>query len=127
MKRGTKLGGEGQSEPREEFVGGMRYGMGNYTIPLVRLELYEDRLQVRSNFRFLRRIIPRVELRFSEISIVEPVGNALGSGVRISVRGAGDSIVFWTGSIEKMLSVMKRYGLPVVFDRKRFHFTDPER
>lgn len=127
VKRESKAGDNGQSKPLEEFVGGMRYGMSNYTIPFVRLELYKDRLLVRSNFRLLRRVVPRVEVRFGDVSVAEPVGNWLGSGVRISVRGAMDSIVFWTGSVDEVLKVMKNFGLPVVFERKRFHFTDPER
>lgn len=109
------------------FVGGVRYGMRNFTVPLVRLELFEDRLLVHSNFRLLRRFVPKVEVTYGEISIIRPVAAWLGSGVRISVRGPGDSVIFWTWSPNAVLAAMKARGLQINPEKTRFHFTDPER
>lgn len=118
---------DGERVPLVTFIGGMRYGIYNFTIPLIRLELFNDGLQISSSIKIFRRLIPILAANFEEISGVQIVANWLGSGVRIRTNDAGNNVVFWTTKPEQVLSFMQKLGLSVSAERTRFHFWNPER
>jgi hypothetical protein len=113
--------------PVATFIGGMRHGAYNFTIPLVRLEFFVDGLRLSSSTRLLRRAVPILEARFEDISNVQVVGNWLGSGIRIQSKHNEPAVVFWSTSPEKVLSLFHNLGLNVNTEKGRFHFLDPDR
>jgi len=48
-------------------VGGMRFGLFNATIPLVRLDFFASKLRLSASSRILRRLIPILEANYTDI------------------------------------------------------------
>lgn len=114
-------------EPLATYIGGLRFGLSNATIPLVRLELFSGYLRLSSSLRILRRMIPILEAEYVEIEEAQIVFNWLGSGIRIRSSDNESSAVFWTTKPEFVLSKMKELGVKTKSGRARFYYTNPER
>jgi hypothetical protein len=114
-------------KPLASFIGGMRYGVYNFTVPLVRLELFADSLRLSSSVRLFRKLVPILTASFADVSSVQMVGNSFGSGIRIRTRGSERGVVFWTFSPERVLSSMQKLGLTTIAEEGHFYFRNPDR
>lgn len=114
------------------FRGGMRYGMtgiANWTAPQVTLDIYEQGLELRPTYRFLRFLVPTWRARYDEISAVRWLGRATpdsSASGPIMVRGVkfdttdGDWVIFWCRDRDHVLHILAQHGLNIV-DRKRLN------
>lgn len=126
IKRLRRIDSPGE-ESVASFIGGMRFGLFNATIPLVRLEFFPRYLRLSASVRLLRRLIPVLEADYSDIKDVQIVTNWLSSGIRIRTRDNESSPVFWTSEPEVVLSRLKEIGMNTKGDRGRFYFTNPDK
>ena len=122
-----KRPGRVNDEPLATFLGGMRFGTFNATMPLVRLEFFNHGIRLRSSSRLLQRLVPILVADFGEILNVQAVTGRLDSGIRIRSRDNGGSVIFWTGSANSTLSCFAKHGMNVLEDSARFHISDPEK
>jgi hypothetical protein len=115
--------------PKKSYVGGMRLKTFNATLPLIRLDLFEDALRMRSSIRLLNRLIPIWEARFEELSEIRAIGGSsiFTSGIRFRACATSDWVIFWTGSRPKVLSGLEALGLNVNRDPLRLNIFNPGR
>ena len=116
-----------KGEPLHLFRGGMRYGSFNATMPLVRMEMYSDSVRLSSTFRMTRKLIPILTSNYSDITYVQAVSAALGTGIRIRFISGVQSVVFWTSKPVEVLLAFRKLGVEVNPETAKFHFSDPER
>jgi hypothetical protein len=115
--------------PKKSYVGGMRLKSFNATLPLVRLDLFEDALRMRSSIRLLNRLVPVWEARFEELTEVRAIGGSsiFTSGIRFRVHPTSDWVIFWTSARPNVLSRIEALGLSVNRDPLRFNIFNPGR
>lgn len=126
MRDPTETGGEGV--PLRTFVGGRRTGLLNATWPLVRLELFSDRIRMVANYRLLRAAVPKWEASFDEITEVRAIGKIglLNTGIRFRTKHSTDFAVFWTVHRPFVLDALEAVGLSVNREPARFHPLNPD-
>jgi hypothetical protein len=110
------------------FVGGQRTGLWNATWPLVRLDLYSDRIRLRPSTRLLRALVPPWEARFADITEVRAIGSIdyFTTGIRLRTHRPADFAVFWTFHRPEVLDAIEAAGLTVNREPTRFHYLNPD-
>lgn len=121
------LGDANGTEP--SFLGGIRLGGYNATIPLVRMSLLPAELRLQPSIRALRSLVPVWEIRYDDVGEAQAVGKIpiLSAGIRLRSRSSSEWIVFWTG--RRRTAVLKALidkGVSVSATPVRFHFLHPE-
>ncbi len=80
---------------------------GKASWPLVRLDILQSGLVVGPTSRWLRRMVPHVELRWADISCVE----SRPTGVRINLKGSGDPSLLFQLHRDAVLATLRRYPI----------------
>jgi hypothetical protein len=106
----------------------MRLGVFNATIPLVRLELFQNGFRLSSTLKFLCRVIPTWEARFDELSQVQAIGRVpiWNEGIRFGVHNERDRPIFWSTRRESILADFVKAGVSVNAMPIRMNFLNPE-
>jgi len=103
------------------YTGGLRWpsrsgtGIGNATVPLARLEIFEWGIRLTGSARPLRLVVPTWEVNYGEITEVGMVKSPLmkGSGIRFRARAPRSPIVFWTSQGLEILDRLQEHGVGV--------------
>jgi hypothetical protein len=123
------IGGSGVGDTLlQSFVGGQRTGLWNATWPLVRMDLYRDRVRLRPSARILRILVPPWEAAFEDITEVRAIGNIdfFTTGIRFKTSRPAGTAVFWTFHRLEVLDALEAAGLAVNRVPARFHYLNPD-
>ncbi len=107
------------------YLGGLRWegqgGVGNATMPLARLELFDWGVRVAPSVGFLRALVPTWEARYSDLGTADLVkGPFFGSrGVRLRLHHDDRPLVFWTYSDKAILGELAGHGVSVTSTRSK--------
>ena len=101
------------------YYGGLRWqgpaGVGNASMPLGKLELFDQGIRLGPSGRLLRVFVPTWEASYRDLASVDSVLGPLRSkGVRFRLREDGPPIVFWTTAPKKVLNAMAGHGVTVI-------------
>jgi hypothetical protein len=116
-------------QPVATYLGGVRFGGLNATWPLARLDLFDNRLLLRSSTRLLRAVVPTWDASFAEVTEVQAVGKIrwFTTGIRLRAGRQDNWIIFWTGRRKRVLRSIEELGISVNAVPMRFHFVNPGR
>lgn len=108
----------------ESFVGGARWPGGNASLGLARLDFYEYGLRLHGSTRALDRLLPDVQLRYSELECAEPVvSTARSRGLRLRFPQQNGWIIFWTTMpVEQLLGRLATVDAPIRAETRRISF-----
>lgn len=109
------------------FIGGMRLGSFNASIPLVRLELFQNGFRLSSSVKILRGLIPTWEARFDELSQVQAIGKIplWNQGIRFSIHNAHARPIFWSTHRESIMAEFAKAGVAIRVTPIRMKFLNP--
>ena len=108
----------------ESFVGGARWPGGNASLGLARLDFYEYGLRLHGSIRALDRLLPDVQLRYSEVECAESVvSTSRARGLRLRFPQQNGWIIFWTTMpVEQLLGRLATVDAPIRAETRRISF-----
>jgi hypothetical protein len=122
---------ESEFSPHASFVGGVRWGSGNASIPLARLEVGDGDLRI--SLRGILRKIPTsgmfpFEANFEELEPAQAIGSSgFNNGIRFRRRNSVQWVIFWCRHRQQVLTSLEMSGMKVIREPVRAKFWNPGR